>query len=142
MKKHKKELILILAILAAAAVGFFINYQNSRRPAVLVEVSVDGAAIASYDLNENLDTIIDGYQGGTNHLIIQDGAAWISEATCPDKVCIHQGRITMNGELLVCLPNRVIVPSPNSGHIDSHTVFYIRNTYSGSERAKKTSAWI
>lgn len=109
MKKHKKELILILAILAAAAVGFFINYQNSRQPAVLVEVSVDGAAIASYDLNENLDTIIEGYQGGTNHLIIQDGAAWISEATCPDKVCIHQGRITMNGELLVCLPNRVIV---------------------------------
>lgn len=109
MKKHKKELILILVILAAAAVGFFINYQNSRQPAVLVEVSVDGAAIASYDLNENLDTIIEGYQGSTNRLIIQDGAAWISEATCPDKVCIHQGRITMNGELLVCLPNRVIV---------------------------------
>lgn len=109
MKKHKKELILIFVILAAAAVGFFINYQNNRRPAVLVEVSVDGTTIASYDLNKNLDTVIEGYQGGTNHLIIQDGAAWISEATCPDKVCIHQGRITMNGELLVCLPNRVIV---------------------------------
>lgn len=109
MKKHKKELILILAILAAAAVGFFINYQNSQRPAVFVEVSVDGTAVATYDLNENLDITIEGYQGGTNHLIIQDGTAWISEATCPDKVCVHQGRITMNGELLVCLPNRVIV---------------------------------
>ena len=108
MKKHKKELILILAILAAAAVGFFINYQNSRRPAVFVEVSVDGTAVASYDLNENLDITIEGYQGGTNHLIIQDGTAWISEATCPDKVCVHQGRVSQNGELIVCLPNRVI----------------------------------
>ena len=108
MKKHKKELILILAILAAAAVGFFINYQNSRRPAVFVEVSVDGTAVATYDLNENLDITIEGYQGGTNHLIIQDGTAWISEATCPDKVCVNQGTIRRTGEAIICLPNRMI----------------------------------
>ena len=47
MKKHKKELILILAILAAAAVGFFINYQNSRRPAVLSRGFCRWRAIAS-----------------------------------------------------------------------------------------------
>ena len=115
MKKHKKELILILAILAAAAVGFFINYQNSRRPAVFVEVSVDGTAVASYDLNETLDLnkdtelTVEGWNGGTNHVVIKDGTVHVTEASCPDKVCVHQGRITMNGELLVCLPNRVIV---------------------------------
>ena len=109
MKKHKKELILILAILAAAAVGFFINYQNSRRPAVLVEVSVDGAAIASYDLNVKSGYNHRGLSGRHQSPDHSGRRSRISEATCPDKVCIHQGRITMNGELLVCLPNRVIV---------------------------------
>lgn len=109
MNKRKKEFILILVVLLAAVAGFFVNHLNNRKPAALVEVSIDGETVASYDLNKDLDTVIEGYHGGTNHLIIQNGQAWISEATCPDKVCIHQGRITMNGELLVCLPNRVIV---------------------------------
>ena len=109
MKKGKKELLLAAVILLIAAAGFFINYLNHRQPAVMAEVNVDGQVVASYDLHQNLETTIQGYNGGTNHLVIQDGFLWIDEATCSDKVCIHQGKITMNGELVVCLPNRLIV---------------------------------
>ena len=31
----------------------------------------------------------------------------IIEASCPDKVCIHQGFITKASESIVCLPNKV-----------------------------------
>ena len=108
MKNKKKDLILALIILAVAACGFFINYMTHKKPAAWVEVSVDSEVVATFDLSKDVDTVIEGYGGGTNHLIIKDGVMWISEASCPDKVCIHQGRISMNGELVVCLPNRMI----------------------------------
>ncbi|MBQ5523338.1 MAG: NusG domain II-containing protein, partial [Oscillospiraceae bacterium] len=38
-----------------------------------------------------------------------DGEAWISEANCPDKLCMGFGKISKNGEVIVCLPNRLIV---------------------------------
>lgn len=46
---------------------------------------------------------------GTNTLVIQSGKAYISEANCPDKQCMKQGKISRAGEMLVCLPNRVVV---------------------------------
>ena len=33
----------------------------------------------------------------------------MSDADCPDKLCIHQGRIHKNGQWIICLPNRVAV---------------------------------
>lgn len=108
MQKRKKDLLLIALILVVAAVGFLINKQMHKVPATIVEVSVDGTTVATFDLLKDTDTIIEGYNGGTNHLIIKDGVLWISEASCPDKVCIHQGRVSLNGDIIVCLPNRMI----------------------------------
>ena len=108
LKKAKKDLLLIAVVLAIAAGGFLVNYMVHRQPAATLEVTVDSQPAATFDLSKNVDTIIEGYNGGTNHLVIENGVAWISEASCPDKVCVHQGRISMNGELIVCLPNRMI----------------------------------
>lgn len=108
MQKHKKDLILVLIVLIIAAGGFLVNHMIHKKPAATVEVTVDGKLVESFDLTKDIDTVIDGYGGGTNHLIIKDGVVWISEASCPDHVCVYQGRITMNGELIVCLPNRMI----------------------------------
>lgn len=104
---HKKDFLLILLILVIASIGFLVNHLTHKKTAAQLQIQIDGQIIASYDLTKNTDVIINGANGGTNHLIIEDGAAWISEASCPDKVCVHQGRIEMNGQIIVCLPNRM-----------------------------------
>lgn len=116
MTKKKREIILILILLLTAAAGFLMNQAMHKKTAATVEITVDGKLVQTLDLNKDADLIIDGVNGGTNHLIIRDGAAWISEASCPDKVCVHQGKVSLNGELIVCLPNRVIakVVAPES----------------------------
>ena len=93
MTKKKREIILVLILLAAASAGFLINQAMHRQPAARVEITVDGHLVQTLDLNQDADLIIDGANGGTNHLIIQNGAAWVSEASCPDKVCVHQGKV-------------------------------------------------
>ena len=106
-KKTIRDLILVAAILIVSG-GFYLgNRILNQKPAAIVEVSLNGH-VKELDLKKDTEIVIQGYKGGTNTLIIKDGRVHISEATCPDKVCIYQGEISQSGEMIVCLPNLVI----------------------------------
>lgn len=107
-KSALRDLILAVALLVIAAAFYIGNRIMNRAPAVVVEVSVDGVVSQEIDLSKDGTYVIQGYNNGSNTLIIEDGQAWISDATCPDKVCIHQGKINRSGEMIVCLPNLMI----------------------------------
>ncbi len=42
-------------------------------------------------------------------LVVQDRRVRIEASRCPRKICVHSGAIGRSGELLVCVPNRVVV---------------------------------
>ena len=77
---------------------------------------------AGYPLDVDASYTITGANGGTNLLVIEDGAARIEEASCPDGVCVHTGRIRRNGQSIVCLPNQAVVEivsdTENSSGVD------------------------
>lgn len=75
----------------------------------VVTVSVDGVIVDNYPLSEDLSVEIKGYEGGTNYLVIKEGEAYLTEASCPDHLCIHMGRIKNVGQSIICLPNRVVI---------------------------------
>lgn len=104
----RNDLLLIICLIsgALALAGFF--YVSGSK-GDNVNVYVDGKLAGEYPLSGDREVDIMGYGGGSNRLIIKDGSAFIDEASCPDKLCIHQGRINREGEELVCLPNRVVV---------------------------------
>lgn len=106
--ERKRDLALICGILAAAMLWQAGRFYTPRETQY-AEVSVDGTLLCRLDLGKNQEQELEGYQGGTNHLVIKDGKAWISEASCPDKLCVHQGAVSRENELIVCLPNRVTV---------------------------------
>ncbi len=103
----RRNLYLIGGILLSAALLCAGGYLLNRGAAVYVTISVDGKEIARFDLNRDTEYLIHGYGGGTNRLIIRGGEAWIEEASCPDKLCVRQGRIRHDGEMIICLPNRM-----------------------------------
>ena len=45
----------------------------------------------------------------TNTLEIRDGCADMTDADCPDKICVNQKAVSRPGETIVCLPNKVVV---------------------------------
>ncbi len=106
-KKH--DLILVLAVLAAAALLLAGRTLFFSRPPVSVTISVDGEEVMTLDLNQDDDQIIESPGGGRNRIIIKDGTVHMEEASCPDKVCIKQGAVSETGQSIVCLPNHVIV---------------------------------
>ena len=97
-KSKIRDIILAVAILVIA-VGFYAgNRLINRKPAAIVEISLNNHVIHQLDLSK----------GGTNTLVIENGQVYISDASCPDKVCIYQGKISRPGEMIVCLPNLMI----------------------------------
>ena len=107
MKKHKRDIILIGALLLCALVLLLALKGGQRKEErAFAVVTVDGTEIGRYPLSQDGTFLLNG---GTNTLVIENGEAWISEADCPDKLCMGFGKISRNSEIIVCLPNRLIV---------------------------------
>lgn len=119
-KLRKADLLLLAAALVFGAVLAAVLLLRS--PGGTVQVRVAGAVTAGYPLDVDASYTITGANGGTNLLVIEDGAARIEEASCPDGVCVHTGRIRRNGQSIVCLPNQVVVEivseTENSSGVD------------------------
>lgn len=104
----KRDLVFLgalLLVLFAGAAWFYVFRQDAG---AVVEVTVDGELYGSYalDKNQTVDIIVGEIK--TNTLVIRDGMADMTEASCPDKLCVHQRAISRTGETIVCLPNRVV----------------------------------
>ncbi len=107
MKKNTilRDAALILVLLLVAGTLYFAFSANKEEGACAV-VLKEGEEIGRYPLNK--DGVF-SLNGGSNTLVIENGYAWLSEASCPDKICVHMGKIHLNGQLIVCLPNALIV---------------------------------
>ena len=101
----KWDLILI-AVILVVIVSSFAVVELTKEPGAYVVVKVDGQEQGKYYLNENGEYELNG---GTNILRIEDGRAYLLDASCPDKLCVNQGAITRTGETITCLPNKLTV---------------------------------
>ena len=109
MRKLNRNDILLITVITASALLIAVLLFMSGRKGPCAEIYVDGILKAEYILTDDREVEIKGYNGGSNILIIKDGAAYMREASCPDKLCIHQGKISRSGQAIVCLPNRVVI---------------------------------
>ena len=72
-------------------------------------VSQDGKEIGRYPLDQEFSLVITSPSGGTNTLEISGGKARVINASCPDHICEKTGWVLDTGEVIVCMPNRLIV---------------------------------
>lgn len=101
------NLLLLLALLLAGgilALALLLGAKSGAR----VEVRVAGEVTASYSLQKNQTIELEG-EGGRNTLVIEGGKAWMSEADCPDGLCLGMGKISSAGQSIVCLPHKLVV---------------------------------
>ena len=103
--KKRADLILVVALLLLAG-ALYLTLNANRQEGGVVVVRVNGVETERHSL------AVDGtfpLNGGTNILVIRDGQAWLSEADCPDLLCVKQGKIHYTGQVITCLPNRLTV---------------------------------
>ena len=105
MMLKKKELFIILGILAFSILLWGISAIVRKGEHPTVKITVDGEEYGTYNLDE--DQLI--HINDTNTCEIRDGKVYMTEATCPDKLCIHQKAIDKTGGIIICLPNKVVI---------------------------------
>jgi hypothetical protein len=68
-----------------------------------------GELIHTLPLDQDQSLRIEGAHGLYNLVTIQDGEVWVSEASCPDQVCVRHGPTHDTADPIVCLPNELVV---------------------------------
>ena len=111
MNWKKKDAVLILTVLLIAGAAFGVHEFAGGDGADTVTVKVDGKVTGTYPLAKDQKIRING---GTNILTIKNGKAKMTDADCPDQLCVHQRAISRSKESIICLPNKIVV------EVDSH----------------------
>lgn len=102
MRKNDIILMIVIVLFASVLGGFFFFQKESGHR---VRVTVGGEEYGIYSLEK--DQVIDVY--GKNQVQIKDGKVSMIEADCPDQLCVNMIPIEQTYEMIVCLPNQVIV---------------------------------
>lgn len=100
-------LILFLLVLSAGLIvrsGFSSTRQEvSNKTAV---IHCNGEEIRRINLGKDAEFEL---LGGRMRVISKDGRIRIAHSDCPENICIHAGWIRFASEVLVCVPNKIVV---------------------------------
>ena len=109
----KRDIVFILLLVLAGAMITAVVLLYSKRGAY-VEARMGDGTVLQFSLDQDREERLELEDGNYNILVIRDGTAWIEEASCPDGLCMHMGKISRTGQSIICLPNRLIVEIHNN----------------------------
>ena len=135
MKKfiRKADIILfVVLVIAGLAASAVLAMSHSGGDTVIIESG--GELYATYPLTEDRVVIVPSPQEKVlpahqpddskpaseqfthyNVVTISGGRVSVSEASCKNQVCVKHSEISLTGESIVCLPNRLVVRIEGSG---------------------------
>ena len=102
--------MVILVILSAAALSFFITMFPDGHDDPVAVVTRHGVEIYRIELQELEDRKeLEIYEKYRNLIVAEKGRICFMEADCPDRVCVNTGWISRPGQVAVCLPAGVVI---------------------------------
>ena len=101
------DYVLIIVCLLGIAGWYWLQPEN-KSLATHVLISSGNKPAQKFSLTQDRTVQIQGYLGQST-LKIEHGQVRFVKSVCTNKVCIHSGWQRRSGNLVACLPNRVIV---------------------------------
>lgn len=98
--------LVVVLLLSAALAGMV--WAATAPSGTRIVVTSNGRTCYSAPLDRYDSVDLPGPLGPT-HLIIDSRGARISDSPCPRKVCVAMGVARHTGDLLACIPNRILV---------------------------------
>lgn len=110
----KADIVLAVVIILGAAalmVGQSLGRSTDGGREVIIQVNNQEFRRVSLSQVSGVATV-DVPAGDGHRAVVEvasDGRARIKESDCPDKVCVRTGWIANPGQVIVCLPNKIVV---------------------------------
>ncbi len=110
LTKGDKYLIVFIIIISLLSL-VYVNKSALNYNKKYVSIQVDGQEIKKVIFDKNIigKTIPIKTEFGYNLIEIGDEKVRVIEADCPDKLDVKQGYISKVGEVIVCLPNKLVI---------------------------------
>ncbi|MFI3214801.1 MAG: NusG domain II-containing protein [Eubacteriales bacterium] len=113
MKNKKLHLlkgdILIIVMIIVLAIVIFVGMLPKTYSENTLEVYLDGELIHEIELSEEQTMTIDIDSVVHNTIEINGIHVRIIDSTCYDHVCENTGYISKAGEVIVCMPNKLML---------------------------------
>ncbi len=126
MKRLDIIIIVLVVATSIATLGILRMTPNGKYEEKYAEISVDGEVIKTIVFDDT--TIADPFtiktELGANIIEIVNGRLTIIEADCPDKLCVKDGPISEPGEILVCLPHKIVVEIKGTSNAEVDELSY------------------
>ena len=118
MNKNARIIFILLLAAAVLSAGFILVQRGQRAPSSPVaRITLDGELLREIPLDEveeSYSFTVDA-EGGSNTILVEPGRIRVSEADCPDQVCVGQGFISDGTVPVVCLPHKLIIEIVGGG---------------------------
>jgi hypothetical protein len=113
--------VLVIGLILLIALGFmWSNWVLSQGE--YIEIYRDRSIVFKGTLEEQRQLQIQGKLGETK-IEIKDRKIWVSNAPCPHGTCMKVGKISRTGEVIVCVPNRILIRISGTQHdVDAVTL--------------------
>lgn len=110
MKKlfERNDLLIVIAVCIITIILLIPHFTGKK--SLEAEIAVDGEVIKTISLND-----VNGFYEFTTDtepsvtISAEKGRIRVSDAECPDKLCVNFGWLDSDGDMAVCLPAKVTV---------------------------------
>jgi hypothetical protein len=113
MKKGDKIVGIVLLIIVLVAFGSASIYKNVVKGSENIAViKREGKVLETIDLNKVVkprEFTLKTDNSNYNTILVEHNSISIKDANCPHKECVKSGWISQPGEMIVCLPYKLII---------------------------------
>ncbi|MBR6478212.1 MAG: NusG domain II-containing protein [Lachnospiraceae bacterium] len=105
-------LIMVLLAVSILALAFPSLFRPKNDLGRVAEIYQDGILIKSIPLTPDGESIsfrVEGRDGAFNVIEVRNGSIAVTSASCPDKLCVHQGFHSDSLLPITCLPNHLVI---------------------------------
>lgn len=117
LKKNLRWAAAFLALIALCIAVIIFRGFTQKAPKT-AEILQNGEIIRTLDLEsvgEPYEFEVVSSDGGYNTVRVEQGKIAVTDADCPDKICVRQGFIESGTLPIVCLPHRLSIVIKDDG---------------------------
>lgn len=111
MKDKRKIicLIIVLCVIFFSLLGILLVSRASGGDVACIYSN--GELVRTIDLKaENEITFtVSSANGGYNVISVKNGSISVTDADCPDRICVHTGAVSDGVQPIVCMPNKLVI---------------------------------
>ncbi len=108
MLLKKKDVVFLLGLLILSFLPLL--FHETQQAACYIHITVNNEPKKTIRLTPELqEDITISTEYGTNTVQIEHGKISVTEADCPDHICVNSPAISKPGEIIACLPHKLLI---------------------------------